>query len=230
MPYTAKKLQEYLQWDVATWQHALLLWEKTLDSAFNDLTNLRALEIGARDGGLSLWLAEKGLSVVCSDIFGPSEQAFVLHTQYGLKHRIEHRALDATAIDEPDASFDITLFKSVLGGIGSFNNLNAIEQTMSELYRVLKPGGLLLFAENLRGSWFHRLARYHFVPWGKDWHYPHLDELDDLLALFSERHLYTYGFLSCVKKNFMPFMAFDRLVCRSSCSQSHYMAYGFAKK
>jgi len=36
---------------------------------------------------------------------------------------------------------------------------------------VLKPGGWLLFAENLKGSMLHRLLRKTFVRWANYWRY-----------------------------------------------------------
>jgi hypothetical protein len=67
---------------------------------------------------------------------------------------------------------------------------------MSEILRVLKPGGLLLFAENLRGSRLHQYARSRFVEWGKSWRYPSMDEFKELLLGFSEVQLASHGFFA----------------------------------
>jgi hypothetical protein len=88
----------------------------------------------------------------------------------------------------------------------------------------------LLFAENLRGSRFHQQARSKFVSWGNTWYYPTLLEMEELLGIFDKQLIQTYGFFSCVKKDFGPFVAADRLICRSNRSQGHYMAYGHAIK
>jgi SAM-dependent methyltransferase len=189
-----------------------------------------ALELGARDGGFSLYLAEKGFRVVCSDLQGPTESARKLHAKHGLTDRVTYQAINATDIPFGDESFDVVIFKSVLGGIGTFLDYAAMQTAIREVYRVLRPDGLLLFAENQRGSRFHQKARSLFVPWGNRWYYLSLQEIDDLLADFSFRETKTYGFFSCVRKDFVPFVALDRLICRSSRSQRHYMAYGHAIK
>jgi 2-polyprenyl-3-methyl-5-hydroxy-6-metoxy-1,4-benzoquinol methylase len=230
LAYSTEQLREYLEWDVATWQQALLFWDQVLAAEPRDATKLRVLEVGARNGGLSLWLAQKGYSVVCSDLYEPDDQAKNLHAKHQISTHIQYRALDATALDEPDASYDIVLFKSVLGGIGMNNNRTAISQAMSELYRVLKPGGLLLFAENQQGSRLHQLGRQRFKSWGNQWCYLTLAELTNLLQPYREHSLKSYGYLACAANDFAPFVALDRLICKTTLSPNHYMAYGHARK
>jgi hypothetical protein len=48
-------LKDIIQWDVLSWKKAIDYWEKNIN--WDEVTNV--LEIGARDGGLSLWLALK---------------------------------------------------------------------------------------------------------------------------------------------------------------------------
>ncbi len=226
--YSDDKLREYLQWDIMTWHKALIHWDKVLGDT--DVSSYEALDLGARDGGLSLYLAEKGMRVVCSDLYGPTAEAFELHGKYNMLGRIEHATINATGIPYDSGRFDLVVFKSVLGGIGTFAGIESIKLALSEMLRVLKPGGILLFAENLDGSKFHKYARRTFVKWGKTWYYPTLMEMKELLGIFDESFIRTYGFFSCIKKDFAPFVLTDRLVCRSNSSKGHYMAYGHAVK
>jgi len=62
----------FIDWDVPNWVRALMYLDSKKSVSFKDK---KVLEIGARDGYLSLWAAIKGAHVICSDINGPSEVA-----------------------------------------------------------------------------------------------------------------------------------------------------------
>ena len=53
-------IRDILQWDVKSWSKALHYW----DNRVNWDTVENALELGAKKGGLSLWLAQKGVQTV----------------------------------------------------------------------------------------------------------------------------------------------------------------------
>ena len=195
-----------------------------------ELQGLRALEIGARDGGLSLYLAQKGVQVTCSDIDEPAARARELHHQYGLDSLIGYAAIDATAIPFNDDSFDLVIFKSMLGAVGQFKGIPAVDTVINEVRRILKPGGLVLFAENQEGSRFHAWARHRFMPWGSTYYYIPQHEIIRLFSVFTVFEFKTYGFLACVKKDFLPLAILDHLICLSKRSKSNYMVYGFAIK
>lgn len=190
--HTRQLLNDIIQWDVASWRPALDCWDRCVENR----AGLQVLDVGARDGGLSLYFALKGFQVVCSDLGGPTPQALELHRKHGVADRVSYAAMNATAIGHRDGTFDIVCFKSVLGGIGWGDRYDTQAQAIREMHRVLKPGGCLLFAENLRASRLHSVLRRRFARWGKGWRYPTLGEMRTLLAPFSQVELNCCGFLA----------------------------------
>jgi ubiquinone/menaquinone biosynthesis C-methylase UbiE len=157
-------INDFFQWDVKNWSKALPVWEKNVD--WNKCKT--ALAIGERDGGLSLWLAKKGINVTCTDLNGPSDEAKKMHQAYGVGHLVTYANANAMELNYPDASFDLVVFKSVIGALSTSEN----QQTaINEMFRVLKPGGFLIFAENTSGSFLHQFARKRFIKWSTYWRY-----------------------------------------------------------
>ena len=114
MARTTDEMRRYVQWDVRNWSRALDFWSTTCGPS--PFVGAEVLEIGSRDGGLSLWFATQGASrVVCSDRTGPTDVARELHTEAGVSDRVEYASIDATDIGVLD-TFDVVAFKSVLGG------------------------------------------------------------------------------------------------------------------
>ena len=145
---------DILKWDVRTWSPVLDLWRGALGSPDRPL---ECLELGAGPGGPSLWLAAQGHNVVCSNFSSSRELATPLHSRYPEITSIQYQDVDMTDIPW-ESHFDVIVFRSVLGGvrpIGVESQQIAIEQ----IRRALKPGGVLLFAENTRATVFHRIAR-----------------------------------------------------------------------
>lgn len=124
-----------------------------------------ALEVGAREGGLSLYLAQKGFHVVCSDVENPQAMAKGRHENHGVQHLVSYASADATRLPFDDCRFDVVAFKSILGTIGRNGQIEQQAKAISEIHRVLKPGGILLFAENLAGTALHRFFR-KMTKWG----------------------------------------------------------------
>lgn len=181
----------YVEWDVANWARALNFWE----SYGRSIAQTRALEVGSRGGGLSLWLAERGAaSVTCSDLAGPEPAAAVLHAIRGVpKEVVSYRAIDATAISERDA-YDLIVFKSVLGGIGGASGPVGQRQALRSMYEALAPGGQLWFAENTVASPAHQVARRRFVRWADRWQYVAPSEMLDMLRPFAHVDWESIGF------------------------------------
>ena len=174
-------LYDIIEWDISNWSVALGYWNK---NTRHDLVSswINALKIGAWHGWLSLWAASNGIKVLCSDLEYPSK-AIEKNRYYNVSHLIEYAALDALSI--PDYNkFDIVIFKSVLGGIGRQNNRTDQAKAIKEIYKCLREGGELWFAENLVASPFHQVLRRRYVKWGNSWRYVTIQEMREFLLLF----------------------------------------------
>ncbi len=190
-------------------------------------------ELGARRGGLALWLALQGHSVICSDLEENAAIAGPLHERYGVDSRITYEAIDSTQIPYENR-FDVIAFKSMLGGVAWNGDAQRQSAAVRSMYRALKPGGVLLFAENLRGSPMHRLLRRRFVTWNSIWRYVSIDEMLEYLHLFAVVRYETTGFLGlCGRTQGTSDMlgradglVFDRIVP----PHSRYIIYGVATK
>ena len=178
MPQIPKEV--IIEWDAYNWGRSLSFWKSQYRLDFADKVSL---EIGSRNGGLSLWLASMGASVVCSDLFGPTEKAKKRHMEYGLSKNISYGVIDATAIPYKN-HFDIVIFKSVLGGIGMNNNIEKQKVAIDSMYAALRPGGWLLFAENMVSTKIHMIFRRIGTPWGREWRYITEPEMKLLLNKF----------------------------------------------
>jgi SAM-dependent methyltransferase len=100
-----------------------------------------SLEIGAGTGYFTLNLMQEGViaSGVCTDVSPGMLDALRANAdRLGLE--VESVACDAAALPHEDASFDLVLGHAVL------HHLPELERAFAEFARVLRPGGLLLFA------------------------------------------------------------------------------------
>lgn len=187
------------------------------------------LGLGERDGGLSLWLAQKGYSVLCTDLDEVTQNARDLHQEYGVD-QIQYESADITLLQYEDETFDIIAFKSVLGALGSLEKQN---KALTEIYRCLRPGGRLVFAENLVGSIGHKFFRKRFVNWSNYWRYLSIPELKQLCQDFRGLELETFGFLAAFGRSETQrriLALADKLLCPLLPSSQHYLCYGVALK
>ncbi|AEA45790.1 methyltransferase domain-containing protein [Fluviicola taffensis] len=222
-------LKEIIQWDIKSWSKALLFWEKNVD--WNQVEN--GLELGGREGGLSLWLALKGKTTLCTDLNNIKETAEKLHVKHQVTALISYENLDAAAIPYEN-HFDVIVFKSIIGGIGRNDNFEIQKKVFKEIYKALKPGGKLLFAENLIGSQVHKKLRVRYANWGSPWRYLSISEMEECLSIFSSYELKTTGFLATLgrgEKQRKFFAAIDQLFWNHvTPSKWKYIAYGVAQK
>lgn len=225
-PLTAK---EILQWDVRSWSAALDYWNENVDWPRIHT----ALELGGREGGLSLWLASKGIDTLCSDLENTEATARKMHTSFPFAGKIRYEDIDATSIPYSN-QFDLIVFKSILGGIGRDGRSDLQKKALVQMHKALKPGGYLLFAENLSASALHRQLRSRFVRWGNSWRYLSADELKMFLSDFSDVQLKTTGFAGNFGRNEVQrtiLAQADRLIFNPVFPESwKYIAFGIARK
>lgn len=221
---TKQELIDIIQWDVKTWGKALPFWEEK--ASLN--SGMTALAVGERGGGLSLWLAKKGIKVTCTDYNDFPDSTEKLHQDYKVSDLISYKSnTDVTDLKQfSDETFDIVVFKSVIGALAEKEKQR---QALKEIYRVLKPGGQLIFAENLKGSKLHVKLRKRFVRWNTYWRYLNLKTDMDLFDDFAQKEFKTSGFYATFgrtekQRNFLAF--FDRLIMWKIPKLWRYVLFG----
>ncbi|MBL4706006.1 MAG: methyltransferase domain-containing protein [Flavobacteriales bacterium] len=187
-------LADIIQWDIENWSKALPFWEPFLPAG----EGLKVGAFGEREGGLSLWLAQKGFQVECSDFNADMAPAQELHKKHEVDHLVSYSKQDITQSTFEDNHFDVVLFKSVIGALGDKDRQ---EKAFKELYRVLKPGGLLIFAENTVATKMHEFARKKFNNWGDRWRYIKIDETKEMLSDFSDMKFKSQGLMATFGRN-----------------------------
>jgi SAM-dependent methyltransferase len=220
--------QAIIGWDSGTWGQCLDFWLQYVP----DLKGKDVLELGASQGGLSLYFALQEAQVLCSDLTSPEAKARPLHQAYG-QSQIRYLALDAKALDLPDQSQDLVVFKSVLGGIRRGAETDPKPLVMAEILRVLRPGGWLLFAENLIGAHWHMFLRKQFVSWAAYWDYLSLPDLQALTQPFAESHYQTAGILAlCGRTEFQrqQLSRLDRVLQKKWPENQCYCVFVAARK
>lgn len=226
---TQNEIKDFIQWDVRTWNKALQFWEENVDWSKVG----KAMELGGREGGLSLWLAQKGIQVLCTDYSDSEQTASPLHQKYGVTEKISYQDVDATNIPFED-EFDLIVFKSIVGGIARGDNKEIQHEVFRQIYKALKPGGVLLFAENLTSSPMHQKLRKKHNKWGSYWRYVNHAELQEFMSDFSKLEMKSTGFLATLGRNEKQknvLSTVDQAGLNQILPKSwHYLAYGIATK
>jgi SAM-dependent methyltransferase len=223
-------VREIIEWDVPNWSSSLTFWQ---GHTRQDLTAVKALEIGSKRGGLSLWIALQGGQAHCTDLRDPSSVALKSHVLHGVGGRITYDSLDALRMPYEE-QFDAVMFKSLLADVGRFKGKAGMAEVVRQSHKALKKGGELFFAENLSGSPLHRILRRWFVPWGRDMLYPTIAGMLDFFGPFASVQYETMGFLGVFgrrdwQSNLLGGLdrkGFDRLVPK----KWHYLMIGVARK
>ncbi|MEP7167970.1 MAG: methyltransferase domain-containing protein [Bacteroidota bacterium] len=226
---TKELTKDIVQWDIKSWSNALTFWDKNIE--WNKIKC--GLELGGRQGGLSLWLSLKGIVTICSDLENVKKTAQPLHNRYNTSSLIKYQDIDATDIPYENF-FDVIVFKSIIGGIGRNGNYEIQKKVFAEIYKALKPGGKLLFAENLLASSFHQWLRKKFVNWGNSWRYVSIKEMKEFLKEFSSCDLKVTGVVGVLgrnesERNFLA--SIDEIILDKVCPDNwKYIIYGIAEK
>ena len=182
-----KKATDIFEWDVVNWSRAADFW---MQNSELNLKKSKALEIGARGGGLSVLLAENCQSVICSDLNGPTPQAKPLHAKYNIKN-ISYAELSAFEVSKHHKKLDLIATKSVLG---SFDEQGQ-QKVVDEIYKSLDRGGEYWFVENLKSTPLHSFMRKQFTNWGHRWTYIKNNEIEQKFSKFKKVKYQTFGLL-----------------------------------
>ena len=187
-----------LGWDVHNWYRALAFVDARLESDW--LRGKRGLELGAGfNGGLSLWLALRGVRMTCSGCHPSfddvSDVTKEIHRKYRLSDVIYER-VDATRIPYT-GSFDIVAFRSVIGGISRSADIETARGVVQQAEAALRPGGKLIMLENLAATPLHRYLRQRYGSGAHGWQYYSIGEFLSLLEGFHGVSYMATGFLGC---------------------------------
>ncbi len=181
-------LKDIIGWDTETWRKFLSFLENT----GIDFRDKHVLEVGAGNGGLSLYFVMKGADVVCTDLVwrdGITEN----HKRNDVADRITYRQVGINDLSRYyENTFDIIVCKAVLGGIGIAGN-GDLPEGIHEVYQCLKPGGYFIFCDSMHASLIHTAARKRF---GSHWHYFRREEIMALCHEFTLVREHYYGYLA----------------------------------
>jgi len=197
------KVKDIFGWDVVNWSQSILYWENFISQ--KDIDNITALELGSGfNGGLSLWLASKGIKTTCSgyslNYRGAWNEAKSVHHKYGISDLIEYKEVDATNIPYK-SKYDIICYKSMLGGIVREKTIDTAKKVIEEIYAALKPGGMLLFAENISSTFVHKIMRNKYGAGKNKWRYFTIEEFEMLHREFQLFEYRTFGFFGAFGLN-----------------------------
>lgn len=196
-------VKDIIEWDILNWSQIIPQWTPIIESMPKDS---KVLAVGERDGGLSLWLALLGFDVTCTDRVGPTQEAGKLHKKYGVEDKVSYKELDIVNCDWDGEQYDIILIKSVIGGVMAVygdkttRNFDTQKKAVANMYHLLKPGGVLLSVENMKGNSLLHLMRKVTGKAG-GWRHFTWQEIKELYGSFDEVKTKTFGVLPTLFSN-----------------------------
>lgn len=190
-------IKDIIEWDILNWSQVIKEWAPIIEQLPQ---NSRVLTIGERDGGLSLWMALLGFEVTCTDRVGPTEGAGKLHEKYGVKDKVTYKELDIVNCYWEPEQYDVILIKSVIGGVMAVygdkttRNFEIQKKAVANMCHLLKPGGLLLSVENMKGNILLHLMR-KVNGKANSWRHFTWQEIKELYSPFDKVKTKTFGVL-----------------------------------
>ena len=86
-----EELKDITEWDSINWGKAISF----INQQDIPIKGKTVLEIGSRNGGMSLFFALRGATCVCTDLNIPGQKAEEKHAKWNVRDRIAYAALDA---------------------------------------------------------------------------------------------------------------------------------------
>jgi ubiquinone/menaquinone biosynthesis C-methylase UbiE len=126
------------------------------------------VEVGCGNGYLSLELARDGYEVlgidVSPDIIEVAERSSAAYPQPSGFGSLRYLCADVNTWQAPEASFDCVIFNR------SLHHLSALQQTMAQVQRLLKPGGRIICQDyaahrfdEQTACWLYQMQRLLFL-------------------------------------------------------------------
>jgi ubiquinone/menaquinone biosynthesis C-methylase UbiE len=222
--------KDVIGWDIKTWKKGFPFFLANTNLDVSKKNKVLELGCGGQNGGVSLWLASLGFSVICSDVNEPNDLTKELHAKYG--YDIEYKKIDAITMDIEN-KFDLVVFKSMIGGVSRHNDMEQAKKVLKNCYRALCNNGEVWFLENASGCFFHKAFRKKFGAGKNKWSYYSVSEYYKITAVFDTVAFSHVGFLSCFSKYsklYNVLVKLDEFLERLIPFKWKYVIFGLLKK
>lgn len=193
--YENRKIDEYQKYDDFGYADkclygARLKCEKLAKDYLDSLNQALVLDYGCAIGEKTFNFISESKKVIGIDISSLSVKIANEIAKKNYKNS-EYKVMDCENIDFPDNTFDMVY------NYGTLSSLN-VNNAISEIYRVLKPGGVFISIETLGNNPIFILKRYLNVFRGKrtKWAVSHILKLKDWKAIkkqFKTSEQYFFG-------------------------------------